>query len=68
MQRILDSDYLLGELVRQCDVEWGRAYGERPYFQKEGSPPHQDDPYTVESVRGSLTALLGTLAAGTASK
>jgi hypothetical protein len=38
-QRMLDSEYLLGELVRESDVEWGRIYGERPFFQKEGGPP-----------------------------
>src|SRR5262245_39952089 len=30
-QRVLDSEFLLQELVRESDVEWGRAYGERPY-------------------------------------
>src|SRR6516164_1720530 len=49
-QRVLDSDYLLEGLVRDADVEWGRLMGERPYFEREGSP-HPDDPYTVESVR-----------------
>jgi hypothetical protein len=53
-QHVLDSDYLLKELVRDADVEWGRVMGERPYFQKEGSPPDADDPYTVESVRNAL--------------
>jgi hypothetical protein len=60
-QRILDSDYLLEELVRDADVEWGRVMGERPYFEREGSP-HPDDPYTVESVRNALTELLEQLA------
>jgi hypothetical protein len=63
IQRILDSDYLLEELVREADVEWGRVYGERPFFQKAGSPPHEDDPYTAASVRHSLSQLLDTLAA-----
>jgi hypothetical protein len=63
VQRILDSDYLLKELVRDADVEWGRAYGERPYFEKEGCPPHQEDPYTSDSVRKSLVELLEKLAA-----
>ena len=62
IQRILDSDYRLQELVREADVEWGRVYGERPLFQKEGSPPHQDDPYTVASVRSTLTQLIDKLA------
>jgi hypothetical protein len=60
-QRILDSHYLLEELVREADVEWGRVMGERPYFERAGSP-HPDDPYTVESVRRALMALLEQLA------
>jgi hypothetical protein len=62
VQRVLDSDYLLHELVRESDVEWGRIYGERPFFQKEGCPPDQEDPYTVESVRIILSQLIGKLA------
>src|SRR6516162_2883606 len=45
IQRVLDSDYLLKELVRQTDIEWGQTLGERPYFEKEGCPSHPDDPY-----------------------
>ena len=63
-QRVLDSDYLLAELVRDADIEWGRVMGERPYFEKEGSPRHPDDPYTVESVRLALSGLLEQLALG----
>ena len=61
-QRVLNSDYLLEELVRDADVEWGRAMGERPYFEKEGSPHNPNDPYTVESVRDALSELLEQLA------
>jgi hypothetical protein len=61
-QRILDSDYLLKELVRDADAEWGRVMGERPFFEVEGTPPQPDDPYTVESVRNALTGLLKQLA------
>ena len=61
-QRVLDSDYLLEELVRDADVEWGRVMGERPYFEKPGAPRHPDDPYTVESVRNALSGLLEQLA------
>jgi hypothetical protein len=60
-RRILASDYLLSELVREADVEWGRVQGERPHFDKEGSPPDYDDPYTIESVRKTLTELIGLL-------
>src|SRR5262245_41420091 len=63
IQRALDSEYLLQELVREADVEWGRAYGERPHFQREGCPPDQEDPYTVESVRATLSQLTEKLTA-----
>jgi hypothetical protein len=62
-QQVLASDYLLKELVREADVEWGRVLGERPYFEKEGSPPHPADPYTFESVRKSLCSLVTQLGA-----
>jgi hypothetical protein len=61
-QKLLDSDYLLKELVRDCDVEWGRIMLERPIFEREGAPPSPDDPYTVESVRRNLSDLLQQLA------
>ena len=57
VKQILDSEYLVHELVREADLEWGRTYDERPYFQKEGSPPDRDDPYTVDSVRTTLSKL-----------
>jgi hypothetical protein len=61
-QHVLNSDYQLKELVRDCDIEWGRMMGERPYFDKpEESNP--DDPYTVESVRNVLRELATQLAA-----
>jgi hypothetical protein len=60
-QRILDSDYLLKELVRDADAEWGQIMGERPHFETNGSP-HADDPYTVESVRTALSDILRQLA------
>jgi hypothetical protein len=63
-QRLLDSDYLLKELAREAVIEWGRVMGERPYFEKEGSPCHADDPYTLESVRTALSGLLKQLAVG----
>jgi hypothetical protein len=59
----LNSVYALQELVRTCDVEWGHVYGERPFFEKEGCPPHQDDPYTFVSARLMLSQLLEKLAA-----
>jgi hypothetical protein len=57
-QQVLHSDYRLKELVREVDVEWGRVQGERPYFENEGSPPHPDDPCTMESVRKALSGLI----------
>jgi hypothetical protein len=62
-QQVLASDYLLKELVREADVEWGRVMGERPYFEKEGLPGNPDDPYTIASVRDALTQLVDQLAA-----
>jgi hypothetical protein len=62
-QHVLDSDYRLKELVREADVEWGRVFGERPHFEVGGSPD-PEDPYTLESVRNTLTKLIGQLSAG----
>jgi hypothetical protein len=61
-RRVLDSDYLLEEFVRDADVEWARVMGERPYFERDGSACHPDDPYTAESVRNALSELLAQLA------
>ena len=61
-QQVLDSDYKLRELVREADAECGRILGERPYFDREGSPPHPDDCYTFESVRSDLSELIKRLA------
>jgi hypothetical protein len=61
---LLGSEYALKELVREADVEWGRVFGERPFFEKEGCPPHPDDPYTLASVRAALTQLAASLSAG----
>jgi hypothetical protein len=62
-QRALGSESLLQEIVRAADTEWGRMMGERPYFNKPGSPSHPDDPYTIESVRRNLADLLNQLSA-----
>jgi hypothetical protein len=64
--RLLASDHLLEEFVREADVEWGRVYDERPHFEAAGRPPHPHDPYTIASVRLSLARLCERLAsAGT---
>jgi len=65
-RRILGSGHGMKELVREADVEWGRVFGERPYFEKEGQPPDPNDPYTLASVRAALTKLVeGLPEAGT---
>src|SRR5262245_11105749 len=53
-QQILDSEYLLAELVRRADFEWGQIMGERPHFELAGRPPHPEDPYTLASVEATL--------------
>jgi hypothetical protein len=63
-QQILDSDDLLKRLVRAADIEWGHVLGQQPYFEEEGSPPHPDDPYTLESVKSALSRLIEQLARG----
>jgi hypothetical protein len=64
IQRVLDSEYLLKDLVREADIEWGRILGERPHFEVEGCPPDPDDPYTIASVRATLSGLIEKLTAG----
>ena len=46
-ERLLHSDQLLTELVRQADAEWGQRMDERPHFDRQGSAPHQEDHYTA---------------------
>jgi hypothetical protein len=64
LRSILDCEYLLKDLVREADAEWGRVYGERPHFDQEGRPPDPDDPYTNGSVRAALCELIAKLGAG----
>jgi hypothetical protein len=59
--RLLDSEFMLQELVRETDFEWGREMGERPFFERAGTAPHPDDPYTIDSVRKTLIHLLEKL-------
>lgn len=61
LRQVLGFEAALRELVREADVEWGRIFGERPRFEKEGSPPLPDDPYTLESVRAALEQLAAGL-------
>lgn len=60
-ERLLVSEELLKELVREADVEWGRMMDDRPHFEREGEAPNPDDPYTLEGVRNVLRAVAGQL-------
>jgi hypothetical protein len=64
IRRILASEHLLEEFVRDADAEWGRVHDEPPYFQMPSRPPHRDDPYTIDSVRLALFQLRDRLASG----
>ena len=55
---VLQSEALLTELVREADADWGRAYGARPYFARDGHRPHPEDPYTLAAGRDALRPLL----------
>lgn len=61
LRHVLESEYRLKEIVTEADIEWGKIFGERPFFEKEGSEPHPDDPYTLDSVRKTLQKLLEAL-------
>jgi hypothetical protein len=63
VQYVLGCEYALWELVREADVEWGRVFGERPYFEADCGPPAAADPYTRESVRAALIQLMTELSA-----
>ena len=58
---VLDSEFLLADVVREADVEWGRIFDERPRFEKDGSPAQSEDPYTLESVRAVLSGMVAKL-------
>ena len=60
-ERTLSSDYVLAELVREADVEWGQRMGEPPHFARGDSEASPDDPYTIESVRGALSEMMTKL-------
>jgi len=61
-ESVLAADYLLQEVVREADVEWGRAMDERPHFERSGAASDADDPYTIEGVRKILGDALTKLA------
>jgi len=58
LNQVLESETLLKEVVREADAEWGQTLGDRPHFERDGHPPHPDDPYTLASVREALTQLV----------
>jgi hypothetical protein len=60
-ERILGAPARLRGFVRRVDAEWGRIYSERPYFELASGSPRPGDPYTHESVRDALAALLEEL-------
>jgi len=60
-ERLLGSDELLKELVRETDVEWGRMMDERPHFERDGAASDPDDPYNFEGVQRVLRGILKAL-------
>jgi len=58
---VLENDGRLKEIVREADVEWGRAMDERPHFDRESAPANPDDPYTPDSVRRALGDVLNKI-------
>jgi hypothetical protein len=58
VSRVLNTEMLLQDLVREVDAEWGRALGERPHFDREGRAPDPNDPYTLASVSKALAQLV----------
>lgn len=61
LEMLIRNPQLLYEFVKRVDVQWGQLFGERPYFQQPGQPPHPDDEYTHESVHQQLVELLDKL-------
>lgn len=61
LRHVLASEQRLQDVVTDTDIEWGRITGERPFFEKEGTATHPDDPYTMQSVRTTLSELLARL-------
>lgn len=57
-RRVVASANLLEEIVREADFEWGRSMVERPYFERVGTAPDPDDPYTLASVHQALADAL----------
>ncbi|MEM9483253.1 MAG: hypothetical protein AAGA83_06125 [Cyanobacteria bacterium P01_F01_bin.116] len=58
---IVQQPQILYEFARQVAIELGHMNGERPHFQKPGTPPHPDMVYTHQLIRDTLTKLLKKL-------
>lgn len=58
LSSLLENENLFYEFVNRVDRKWGQIYGERPYFQQPGQPPHPEDEYSHESVRSQLVEFL----------
>ena len=61
LELLVHNPHHLYDFVKQVDVQWGRFFGERPYFQQPGHAPHPDDEYTHESVHQQLVELMDLL-------
>lgn len=61
LEKILNNQELLYELVRQVDFKWGQIYDERPYFQQPGQAANRNDEYTHQSVSNQLMELFNKL-------
>jgi hypothetical protein len=60
-RRCLTSEAHLKALVHDADVEWGRRMDERPFFDRDGTAPSADDPYSAASVRETLEKMVALL-------
>lgn len=56
-RRALKNDASLEEFTRRVDAMWGVLHDERPHFQTTGAAAHPDDPYTLDSVKQTLSQL-----------
>ena len=64
VQRILATEPMLFEFVRQVDQRYGQMYDVRPHFHIPGQDPHPDDEYTHQSVPAALRDLLARIEEG----
>ncbi len=55
--RSLSQPPELYEFARAVNMKWGEIYGDRPYFQKPGQPPHPNAVYSHKMLQGQLEML-----------